>query len=45
MKSVASVTINDAMRRPVMNEALIAPKVTPIRTMGGIETKSGTSGR
>ena len=43
MNKVASVTMNGAMRRPVMRLALIAPKAPPITMMAGIETKSETS--
>ena len=37
--------MNGAMRRPVIKQALIAPKAAPISMMSGIETKSETSDR
>ena len=45
MNKVASVTMNGAIRSPVMKQALIAPNVAPISMMAGIETKSETSDR
>src|ERR1700729_2845063 len=45
MNKVASVTMNGAMRRPVIRQALTAPKATPIKMMAGIETKRETSDR
>ena len=37
--------MNEAIRRPVMKQALIAPKTAPISMMEGIETKRETSDR